>query len=198
MVNSDVWSPFQFYGMVLEDYKSNEEMVLSLEIGESVVVIERIQGWYRGFSTIKRKIGIFPQFITEIVTDASTTPICHLSWEKLDQFINDQSNLREITLEIDSVITDWYKNILKLLEKSDYVLFQKLLDSFYSLITKKKELMSNCKTIHQKDQLKKELMGIIGKGNKLISNDEFIRDDGLILKSSKFMELYKLHCESRI
>lgn len=181
----------------MDDFVSTDDAVLSLKQGEPLVIIERINNWYRGYSALGDKcLGIFPASSIRIMNNASNTPLMDLNWEKLDQFSLDQAEITEISLEILKVLKDWYNALSDLLLKSDYSLFQKLLDLFYELVDRKNGLMSNYKTVSQKLLLKKEIMGIIEDGNKCVSNDGFVRENGLILRNSRIMQLYKAHCQS--
>lgn len=197
MISSNKWTPYLCYGIVIDEFTSTDDAVLSLKQGEHVVIVERINNWYRGYSAFGKKfLGIFPANIIEIINNASITPIMGLSWEKLDQFSLDQAEITMISLEITKVLKDWYNALSGLLLKSDYVMFQKLLDLFYDLVDKKNGLMSNYKTVAQKHLLKKEIMVIIDEGNKCVSNDGFVRENGLMLRNSRIMQLYKAHCQS--
>ncbi|KAF7666709.1 hypothetical protein LDENG_00096500 [Lucifuga dentata] len=48
-------------GVVICNFRSSVCQALVLEIGETVQILEKNEGWYRGFSTKKPSIkGIFP------------------------------------------------------------------------------------------------------------------------------------------
>jgi hypothetical protein len=168
--------------------------VLDLKRGESVVIIEKIQNWYRGYSGSRKKIGIFPSTLIDINTSLET-PILDL--QNLDQFEKEQILFKEMTLEIQKVLRDWYDALRNLLLKSDYKIFQKLLELFYQLVDKNKILNSANNTFNQQEVLKNDIMGILKEGNRLISNDEYIRENGVILKDFRVFKLYKAHCKSK-
>ena len=184
--------------MVIDDFVSTDDSAISLKKEEPVVIIERIHNWFRGYSTLsdKKILGIFPQSFIRLLNNASNSPIVCLNWAKLDQFSQHQAEIHKISLEVDAVIRDWYDAIYALLLKSDYSSFQKLLDSFYDLIEKKSQLISNYKTLAQKTQIKSDIVDIIECGNRYITKDLYLRQNGMILTNLKFMQLYKSHCES--
>jgi hypothetical protein len=188
------WTPFLSYGVVLDDYAHSNDQVLDLKRGDSVVIIEKIQNWYRGYSGSRKKIGIFPSTLIDINT-ALETPILDL--QNLDQFEKEQKLLKEMSFEIQNVLRDWYDALRNLLLKSDYKIFQKLLNLFYQLVDKNKILNSANNTFNQQEMLKKEIMGIVEEGNRFISKYEYIRQNGVILKDFRVFKLYKAHCKSK-
>lgn len=200
MITTDnKWTPYLSYGTVLDDYSHPDEHVLQLKKGDSVVVIERIQDWYRGYSgRSRRKIGIFPSGLVSLNSNALSVPVMDLDLEKLKHFEKEQELLLEIALEIQMVLKDWYDALTELLFKSDYQMFQKLLDFFYELVEKKEILHSDCHTFSLQNQLKKEITRIVEQGNKCVSKDEYIRENGVVVKDFKFYKLYKAHCQSKL
>ena len=191
----DKWSPFLCYATALDDYNHTNDQVLHLKRGESVVIIEKSKNWYRGYSLRStQKFGIFPISLVHTSTTFMDTPIMDLNIENLSNFIEEQQLHKEITLEIQQVLKDWYDALMKLLLKSEYILMEKLLLKFYQLVDKK-NVLSTSNTFNQQNMIKNQIMEIVQEGNSLISKDVHVWENGVVLKEHRFFKLYKAYCK---
>ena len=198
------WNPFQAIGQVIHSFSEpNHPACLSIALGQRVVIIERIQDWYRGYIYSQdqkdHQLGIFPSICIHLKSTGSTTPLPCLNFSKLDAFAQDVDSFTDFSAEVSAVLQDWHQHLLQLLNAQKYSIFSNLLDRFYKLLDHHQALLSNALSLKEGLQIKMDMIANIEAGNGLIGSDLFIRQPqtGMLLKSRHFMELYRMHCVSK-
>ncbi|KAG5279466.1 hypothetical protein AALO_G00078090 [Alosa alosa] len=188
-----MWAPTEEekLGVVICSFRSSVAQALLLEIGEMVQILEKCEGWYRGFSTRKPTVkGIFP-----------------INYVHLKKAIVSNRGQGEtvvpledpIITETTSTLQEWAVLWKQLYVKHRVELFQKLRQVMTELIDLRRQLISGHMTQEQTREIKRHITLRLDWGNEhlgldLVPRKEFEMVDPEIFSVS---ELYKMHASSR-
>ncbi|KAM6220202.1 dedicator of cytokinesis protein 5 [Rhynchocyon petersi] len=184
------WIPTkrQKYGVAIYNYNASQDVELSLQIGDTVHILEMYEGWYRGYTLQnKSKKGIFPE--TYIHLKEATVE---------DRGQNENVIPGELPLvqELTSTLREWAVIWRKLYVNNKVTAFRQLQQMTYSLIEWRSQIMSGTLPKDELAELKKKVTAKIDHGNKMLGLDLVVRDDnGNILDpdETSTVALFKAH-----
>ncbi|XP_059551933.1 dedicator of cytokinesis protein 5 isoform X1 [Myotis daubentonii] len=184
------WIPTkrQKYGVAIYNYNASQEVELSLQIGDSVHILEMYEGWYRGYTLQnKAKKGIFPE--TYIHLKEATVE---------DRGQNETVIPGELPLvqELTATLREWAVIWRKLYVNNKVSLFRRLQQMTYSLIEWRSQILSGTLPKDELAELKKKVTAKIDHGNRMLGLDLVVRDDnGNILDpdETSTIALFKVH-----
>ncbi|KAL3269371.1 hypothetical protein HHI36_008441, partial [Cryptolaemus montrouzieri] len=140
------------------NWKGETRLGLSLEIGETVQILEEYAGWYRGFSTKNRSVkGIFPQSYIHLKP-------CKVDNEGLFESVVpiEDPVIREVTL----VLREWGDIWKKLFVNRENYKFETVGKVMRDLLEWRRQLVSGTLTHDQTNELKLKIIGKIDWGNR--------------------------------
>ncbi|XP_058855498.1 dedicator of cytokinesis protein 3-like isoform X10 [Acipenser ruthenus] len=198
-----MWTPTEEekIGVVICSFRGSVAQGLSLEIGETVQILEKCEGWYRGFSTKKPTVkGIFP------------TNYVHLK----KGIVSNSGQYETVVLLEDSIVTEvtstlqeWaflWKQLYVIapervaaIKKNKVDLFYKLRHVMNELFDLRRQLLSGHLTQDQIRDVKRHITVRLDWGNEhlgldLVPRKEFEMADAEQISVS---DLYKMHLSSR-
>eukprot|EP00063_Salmo_salar_P015563 XP_013990398.1 PREDICTED: dedicator of cytokinesis protein 3-like isoform X3 [Salmo salar] len=179
-------------GVVICNFRSSVCQALVLEIGETVQILEKTEGWYRGFSTKKPSIkqGIFPASYVHLKkSTVSNRGVCETAVPLEDPIIT----------ETTSTLQEWGVLWKQLYVKHKVDLFHKLRHVMNELIDLRRQLIQGHLAQDQTREIKRHITVRLDWGNEhlgldLVPRKEFEMVDPDHISVS---ELYKLHASSR-
>ncbi|XP_023592526.1 dedicator of cytokinesis protein 5 [Trichechus manatus latirostris] len=140
------------------NYNASQDVELSLQIGDTVHILEMYEGWYRGYTLQnKSKKGIFPE--TYIHLKAATVE---------DRGQNETVIPGELPLvqELTSTLREWAVIWRKLYVNNKVTLFHQLQQMTYSLIECRSQILSGTLPKDELAELKKKVTAKIDHGNR--------------------------------
>ncbi|KAK9889841.1 hypothetical protein WA026_007205 [Henosepilachna vigintioctopunctata] len=146
------------YGVAIYNWKGETRLGLSLEIGETVQILEEYPGWYRGFSMKNRSVkGIFPQSYIHLKP-------CKVDNEGLFESVVpiEDPVIREVTL----VLREWGDIWKKLFVNRENYKFETVGKVMRDLLGWRRQLVSGTLTHDQTNELKLKIIGKIDWGNR--------------------------------
>ncbi|XP_037669111.1 dedicator of cytokinesis protein 5 isoform X4 [Choloepus didactylus] len=170
------------------NYNASQDVELSLQIGDTVHILEMHEGWYRGYTLQnKSKKGIFPE--TYIHLKEATVE---------DRGQNETVIPGELPLvqELTSTLREWAVIWRKLYVNNKVTLFRQLQQMTYRLIEWRSQILSGTLPKDELAELKKKVTAKIDHGNKMLGLDLVVRDDnGNILDpdETSTIALFKSH-----
>nr|KAF6309568.1 dedicator of cytokinesis 5 [Pipistrellus kuhlii] len=176
------------YGVAIYNYNASHDVELSLQIGDSVHILEMYEGWYRGYTLQnKAKKGIFPE--TYIHLKEATVE---------DRGQNETVIPGELPLvqELTATLREWAVIWRKLYVTNKVSLFRRLQQMTYSLIEWRSQILSGTLPKDELAELKKKVTAKIDHGNRMLGLDLVVRDDnGNILDpdETSTIALFKVH-----
>ncbi|KAM7141237.1 dedicator of cytokinesis protein 5 isoform 1-T1 [Molossus nigricans] len=184
------WIPTkrQKYGVAIYNYNASQDVELSLQIGDSVHILEMYEGWYRGYTLQnKSKKGIFPE--TYIHLKEATVE---------DRGQNETVIPGELPLvqELTATLREWAVIWKKLYVNNKVTQFRRLQQMTYSLIEWRSQILSGTLPKDELAELKKKVTAKIDHGNRMLGLDLVVRDDnGNILDpdETSTIALFKVH-----
>ncbi|XP_005210349.1 dedicator of cytokinesis protein 5 isoform X1 [Bos taurus] len=184
------WIPTkrQKYGVAIYNYNASQDVELSLQVGDTVHILEMYEGWYRGYTLQnKSKKGIFPE--TYIHLKEATVE---------DRGQNETVIPGELPLvqELTSTLREWAVIWRKLYVNNKVTLFRQLQQMTYSLIEWRSQILSGTLPKDELAELKKKVTAKIDHGNRMLGLDLVVRDDnGNILDpdETSTVALFKAH-----
>nr|XP_054354493.1 dedicator of cytokinesis protein 5 isoform X1 [Pongo pygmaeus] len=178
----------QKYGVAIYNYNASQDVELSLQIGDTVHILEMYEGWYRGYTLQnKSKKGIFPE--TYIHLKEATV-------EDLGQHETVIPGELPLVQELTSTLREWAVIWRKLYVNNKLTLFHQLQQMTYSLIEWRSQIMSGTLPKDELAELKKKVTAKIDHGNRMLGLDLVVRDDnGNILDpdETSTIALFKAH-----
>ncbi|XP_043939090.1 dedicator of cytokinesis protein 5 [Protopterus annectens] len=176
------------YGVAIYNYDSTQEQELSLQVGDTVHILEMHEGWYRGYTLRdKSKKGIFP---------ASYIHLKEATVEgggKHETVIpGDLPLVQELTTTLREWVSIWHN----LYVSNNKHLFRHVQQMIYSLIEWRSQIVSGTLPKDELLELKKKVTAKIDYGNRILGLDLVVRDDnGNILDpdQSSTISLFKTH-----
>uniref|UniRef100_A0A2K6F6W6 Dedicator of cytokinesis 5 n=1 Tax=Propithecus coquereli TaxID=379532 RepID=A0A2K6F6W6_PROCO len=167
---------------------ASQDVELSLQIGDTVHILEMYEGWYRGYTLQnKSKKGIFPE--TYIHLKEATV-------EDLGQHETVIPGELPLVQELTSTLREWAVIWRKLYVNNKVTLFRQLQQMTYSLIEWRSQILSGTLPKDELAELKKKVTAKIDHGNRMLGLDLVVRDDnGNILDpdETSTIALFKAH-----
>ncbi|XP_044515188.1 dedicator of cytokinesis protein 5 [Gracilinanus agilis] len=157
-----------FFGSIY-NYNASQDIELSLQIGDTVHILEMYEGWFRGYTLRnKSKKGIFPE--TYIHLKEATVE---------DRGQHETVIPSEVPLvqELTSTLREWAVIWHKLYVNNKVTLFRQLQQMTYSLIEWRSQILSGTLPKDELAELKKKVTAKIDHGNRMLGLDLVVRDD---------------------
>ncbi|XP_038868860.1 dedicator of cytokinesis protein 5-like [Salvelinus namaycush] len=151
------------------NYDSRGEQELSLQVGDTVHILETFEGWYRGYTLRdKSRKGIFP------------ASYIHLKEAKVEgtgqQEIVIPGDL-PLVLELGATLREWAQIWYKLYVNNKTTLFRGVQQMAYSLIEYRSQIVSGTLPKDDLVELRKKVTAKIDYGNRILGLDLVVRDD---------------------
>nr|XP_058927691.1 dedicator of cytokinesis protein 5 isoform X2 [Kogia breviceps] len=184
------WIPTkrQKYGVAIYNYSASQDVELSLQVGDTVHILEMYEGWYRGYTLQnKSKKGIFPE--TYIHLKEATV-------EDRGQHETVIPGELPLVQELTSTLREWAVIWRKLYVNNKVTLFRQLQQMTYSLIEWRSQILSGTLPKDELAELKMKVTAKIDHGNRMLGLDLVVRDDnGNILDpdETSTIALFKAH-----
>uniref|UniRef100_A0A8C2KNU5 Dedicator of cytokinesis 1 n=1 Tax=Cyprinus carpio TaxID=7962 RepID=A0A8C2KNU5_CYPCA len=168
------------------DARSDEE--LSLQIGDTVPILETYQGWYRGYRLRRKsKKGVFPA--------------CYIHLKEATVEGNGQKETvipTEIPLihEVTTTLREWAAIWRDLYVGDKREMFNTVRDMIYDLIEWRSQILSGTLPQDEMSELKQKVTSKMDYGNKYLDLDLVVRDkDGNILDPdlTSTISLFRAH-----
>ncbi|KAI5167804.1 Dedicator Of Cytokinesis Protein 5 [Manis pentadactyla] len=176
------------FGVAIYNYNASQDVELSLQIGDTVHILEMYEGWYRGYTLQnKSKKGIFPE--TYIHLKEATV-------EDRGQHETVIPGELPLVQELTSTLREWAVIWHKLYVNNKVTLFCQLQQMTYSLIEWRSQILSGTLPKDELAELKKKVTAKIDHGNRMLGLDLVVRDDnGNILDpdETSTIALFKAH-----
>ncbi|XP_054906818.1 dedicator of cytokinesis protein 5 [Poeciliopsis prolifica] len=157
------------YGVAIYNYDPRGEQELRLQVGDTVHIFEKLEGWYRGY-TLRKKTqkGIFP------------ASYIHLK-EATVEGIGQQEIITPADLplvqEIGATLREWVQIWQKLFVANKIMLFRSVQQMAYSLIEYRSQIVSGTLPKDDLVELKKKVTAKIDYGNRILGLDLVVRDE---------------------
>ncbi|XP_059726732.1 dedicator of cytokinesis protein 5 isoform X3 [Haemorhous mexicanus] len=176
------------YGVAIYNYEAVQDVELSLQVGDTVHILEMYEGWYRGYTLRnKSKKGIFPETYIHlkeaIVKDRGQHETVIPSELPLGQ-------------ELTATLREWAVIWHKLYVNNKTTQFRHVQQLTYSLIEWRSQILSGTLPKDELAELKKKVTAKIDYGNRILGLDLVVRDDnGNILDpdETSTISLFKAH-----
>ncbi|XP_036388838.1 dedicator of cytokinesis protein 3-like isoform X2 [Megalops cyprinoides] len=178
-------------GVVISSFRGVVAQGLVLEIGETVQILEKSEGWYRGFSTKKPTIkGIFPASYVYLKKAVITNRGQYETVTPLED---------PLVTEVTSTLQEWAVLWKQLYVKHRVDLFYKLRHVMNELIDLRRQLLSAHLTQDQLRELKRHITVRLDWGNEHLGLDLVPRKDFMMVDADQFSisDLYRMHLSSR-
>ncbi|NP_001103482.1 dedicator of cytokinesis protein 5 [Danio rerio] len=176
------------YGVAIYNYDAKGEPELSLQVGDTVHILETFEGWYRGY-TLRQKSqkGIFP------------ASYIHLKEAKVEGTGKQETVVpTELPLvqELGTTLREWTQIWHKLYVNNKSTLFRNVQQMAYSLIEYRSQIVSGTLPNDDLVELKKKVTAKIDYGNRILGLDLVVRDEAgntLDPESSSTVSLFRAH-----
>ncbi|XP_029366187.1 dedicator of cytokinesis protein 5 isoform X2 [Echeneis naucrates] len=157
------------YGVAIYNYDPSGEQELCLQVGDTVHILEKLEGWYRGYVLRKKsQKGIFP---------ASYIHLKEATVEGLgQQEIIIPADL-PLVQELGATLREWAQIWHKLFVANKTTLFRGVQQMAYSLIEYRSQIVSGTLPKDDLVELKKKVTAKIDYGNRILGLDLVVRDE---------------------
>uniref|UniRef100_A0A8C4HN13 Dedicator of cytokinesis 5 n=1 Tax=Dicentrarchus labrax TaxID=13489 RepID=A0A8C4HN13_DICLA len=151
------------------NYDPSGEQELCLQVGDTVHILEKLEGWYRGYTLHnKSQKGIFP---------ASYIHLKEATVEGIgQQEIIIPADL-PLVLELGATLREWAQIWHKLFVANKTTLFRSVQQMAYSLIEYRSQIVSGTLPKDDLVELKKKVTAKIDYGNRILGLDLVVRDE---------------------
>ncbi|XP_052575531.1 dedicator of cytokinesis protein 3 isoform X6 [Peromyscus californicus insignis] len=188
-----MWTPTEEekYGVVICSFRGSVPQGLVLEIGETVQILEKCEGWYRGVSTKKPNVkGIFPANYIHLKKAIVSNRGQYETVVPLED---------SIVTEVTTTLQEWASLWKQLYVKHKVDLFYKLRHVMNELIDLRRQLLSGHLTQDQVREVKRHITVRLDWGNEHLGLDLVPRKDFEVVDSDQISvsDLYKMHLSSR-
>ncbi|XP_058229952.1 dedicator of cytokinesis protein 3 isoform X1 [Hemibagrus wyckioides] len=188
-----MWTPTEDekLGVVICSFRGSLPHGLSLEIGETVQILEKFEGWFRGFSTRKPNVqGIFPASYVYLRKAVVTNRGQYETVVPLED---------PIVTEVTSTLQEWAVLWKQLYVRHKVDLFYKLRHVMNELIDLRRQILSGHLTQDQVREVKRHVTIRLDWGNEHLGLDLVPRKDFEMVDADKISvsDLYKMHLSSR-
>ncbi|XP_059505489.1 dedicator of cytokinesis protein 3 isoform X3 [Stegostoma tigrinum] len=192
-VPGEMWTPTEEekFGVVICSFRGSVPQALVLEIGETVQILEKCEGWFRGFATKKPTVkGLFP---------ASYIHLKAAVVSNRGQFETVVPVEDPIVTEVTATLQEWIMLWKQLYVKHKVDLFYKLRHVMNELIDLRRQLLSGHLTQDQLRDVKRHITVRLDWGNEQMGMDLVPRKDFEMVDPEQISvaDLYKLHLSSR-
>uniref|UniRef100_A0A8C9LCK8 Dedicator of cytokinesis 1 n=1 Tax=Pavo cristatus TaxID=9049 RepID=A0A8C9LCK8_PAVCR len=161
---------------------------LSLQIGDTVHILETYEGWYRGYTLRKKsKKGIFP---------ASYIHLKEAIVEGKGQHETVIPNELPLIQEVTTTLREWSIIWRQLYVQDNREMFRSVRHMIYDLIEWRSQILSGTLPQDELKELKKKVTAKIDYGNRILDLDLVVRDeDGNILdpEQTSTISLFRAH-----
>uniref|UniRef100_A0AAR2J0L6 Dedicator of cytokinesis 3 n=1 Tax=Pygocentrus nattereri TaxID=42514 RepID=A0AAR2J0L6_PYGNA len=174
-----MWTPTEDekLGVVICSFRGSVSHGLTLEIGETVQILEKCEGWFRGFSTKKPtvKVNTIMQYETAVPLEDP------------------------VITEVTSTLQEWAVLWKQLYVKHKVDLFYKLRHVMNELIDLRRQMLSGHLTQDQVREVKRHITVRLDWGNEHLGLDLVPRKDFEMVDADQISvsDLYKMHLSSR-
>ncbi|KAM6981344.1 dedicator of cytokinesis protein 3 isoform 2-T2 [Aplochiton taeniatus] len=188
-----MWTPTEDekIGVVICSFRGSVTQGLALEVGETVQILEKCEGWFRGFSVRKPTVkGIFPVSYVHLKKAAVTNPGQHETVSPLED---------PIVTEVTSTLQEWALLWKQLYVKHKVDLFYKLRHVMNELIDLRRQMLSGHLTQDQSRDVKRHVTVRLDWGNEHLGLDLVPRKEFEMVDADQISvsDLYKMHLSSR-
>ncbi|XP_036386758.1 dedicator of cytokinesis protein 3 isoform X6 [Megalops cyprinoides] len=188
-----MWTPTEEekIGVVICNFRGSVSQGLTLEIGETVQILEKCEGWYRGFSTRKPTVkGIFPASYVHLKKAIVTNRGQYETVVPLED---------PIVTEVTSTLQEWAVLWKQLYVKHKVDLFYKLRHVMNELIDLRRQMLSGHLTQDQIRDVKRHITVRLDWGNEHLGLDLVPRKEFEMVDADQISvsDLYKMHLSSR-
>ncbi|XP_038005507.1 dedicator of cytokinesis protein 3 isoform X1 [Motacilla alba alba] len=188
-----MWSPTEEekYGVVICSFRGTVPQGLVLELGETVQILEKCEGWYRGVSIKKPSVkGIFPANYIHLKKAIVSNRGQYETVVPLED---------SVVTEVTATLQEWAVLWKQLYVKHKVDLFYKLRHVMNELIDLRRQLLSGHLTQDQVREVKRHLTVRLDWGNEHLGLDLVPRKDFEVVDSDQISvsDLYKMHLSSR-
>ncbi|KAM3621661.1 uncharacterized protein V6R79_014100 [Siganus canaliculatus] len=173
------------------NFRGSVTQGLALEVGETVQILEKCEGWYRGFSTRKPNVrGVFPASYVHLKKAIVTNRGPHETVVPLED---------PIVTEVTSTLQEWALLWKQLYVKHKVDLFYKVRHVMMELIDLRRQLLSGHLTQDQSRDVKRHITVRLDWGNEHLGLDLVPRKEFEMVDEDKISvsDLYKMHLSSR-
>ncbi|XP_015202316.1 dedicator of cytokinesis protein 1 isoform X1 [Lepisosteus oculatus] len=176
------------YGVAIYNYDARGGEELSLQIGDTVHILETYEGWYRGYRLRRKSTkGIFPACYIHL-KDATVEG----NGQKETVIPNELPLVQEVT----TTLREWASIWRELYVGDKREMFNTVRDMIYDLIEWRSQILSGTLPQDELTELKQKVTSKIDYGNKYLDLDLVVRDkDGNILDpdQTSTISLFRAH-----
>ncbi|XP_067224876.1 dedicator of cytokinesis protein 1 isoform X3 [Chanodichthys erythropterus] len=176
------------YGVAIYNYDARSDEELSLQIGDTVHILETYEGWYRGYRLRRKsKKGVFPACYIHL-KEATVEG----SGQKETVIPTELPLVHEVTTTLREWATIWRD--LYVGDKRE--MFNTVRDMIYDLIEWRSQILSGTLPQDEMSELKQKVTSKMDYGNKYLDLDLVVRDkDGNILDPdlTSTINLFRAH-----
>ncbi|XP_029465888.1 dedicator of cytokinesis protein 1 isoform X4 [Rhinatrema bivittatum] len=176
------------YGVALYNYDARGADELSLQIGDTVHILETHEGWYRGYALRKKsKKGIFP---------ASYVHLKEATVEGKGQHETVVPSEVPLVQEVTTTLREWSSIWRQLYIQDNREMFHRVRNMIYDLVEWRSQILSGTLPQDELNELKKKITAKIDYGNRILDLDLVVRDgDGNILdpEQTSTISLFRAH-----
>uniref|UniRef100_A0AAR2KW97 Dedicator of cytokinesis 3 n=1 Tax=Pygocentrus nattereri TaxID=42514 RepID=A0AAR2KW97_PYGNA len=186
-----MWTPTEDekLGVVICSFRGSVSHGLTLEIGETVQILEKCEGWFRGFSTKKPTVKV-----NTIIINLSLS-VC-VSYRQYETAVPLED---PVITEVTSTLQEWAVLWKQLYVKHKVDLFYKLRHVMNELIDLRRQMLSGHLTQDQVREVKRHITVRLDWGNEHLGLDLVPRKDFEMVDADQISvsDLYKMHLSSR-
>ncbi|XP_026560740.1 dedicator of cytokinesis protein 1 isoform X3 [Pseudonaja textilis] len=176
------------YGVAFYNYDARGPDELSLQIGDTMHILETHEGWYRGYTLRKKsKKGIFP---------ASYIQLKEAIVEGKGQHETVIPSELPLIQEVTTTLREWSIIWRQLYIQDHREMFRNVRHMIYDLIEWRSQILSGTLPQDELKELKKKVTAKIDYGNRILDLDLVVRDDdGNILDpdQTSTISLFRAH-----
>ncbi|KAM4747063.1 dedicator of cytokinesis protein 5 isoform 2-T2 [Rhinophrynus dorsalis] len=175
------------FGVAIYNFQATQEEELTLQVGDTVQILETYEGWYRG-STLrnKSKKGIFP------------STYIHVKEVTEDRGLHDQTEPSELPLvrELTATLREWGTLWHSLFVHNYRLQFSQVQEMMFLLMEWRSQILSGTLPKDDLAELRRKVTAKIDYGNRILGLDLVVRDEnGNILDpdETSVITLYRSH-----
>ncbi|XP_075869291.1 dedicator of cytokinesis protein 3-like [Nelusetta ayraudi] len=188
-----MWTPTEDekIGVVVCSFRGSVSQGLVLDLGETVHILEKCEGWYRGFSTRRPNVkGVFPATYIHLKKAVVTNRGPQETVAPLED---------PVVTEVTATLQDWALLWKQLYVKHRVDLFYKVRHVMTELVDLRRQLLSGHLTQDQSRDVKRHLTVRLDWGNEHLGLDLVPRKDFEMVEEEQISvsDLYKMHLSSR-
>ncbi|XP_061903202.1 dedicator of cytokinesis protein 3-like isoform X3 [Entelurus aequoreus] len=178
-------------GVVLYSFRSSLPHTLTLELGETVFILEKCEGWFRGFSSRRSNVkGVFPSSYIHLKK-------CTVTNKGSKETVVPVEDV--VVAEVTSTLQEWASLWKQLYVRHKVDLFFKLGHVMSELIDLRRQLLSDQLTHEQNRDIKRHVTARLDWGNEHLGLDLVPRKEFAMVDEDQISvsDLYKMHLSSR-